>query len=173
MKISRRKNSSIKNLVYVITASFMIAFAWNYYHISHKQILRFWVLTGLMFVLSFGGFYLFKFLYKKLSQKFINLEFWKGEFYGFLNELFFVGSLFFSVFFFQNELLSLAIFFTNFIILFTVIQKHLSKHPTAFMWQTVNRTVFIFIGFLFLLNSLLQFLSYQPVSYTHLRAHET
>lgn len=113
-----------------------------------------------MFLVLSVLFYLFKFLYKKIVCNFARLDFWKNDFFVSLNELYLIASFSFLVFFSKNELLSLLIFVLVIFFLFWRLEFHLKKHPTAFAWLSVNRAVFFFVLFLFILNSFFQYIAY-------------
>ena len=139
---------------------FIIVAGWNWYHLPHKPHLKFILLSILMWFGLIFGFWFFKIVYQKLIKKFGKIGFWQKEFYSSIDELYLNFSLFFLVFFSTNEILSLIYFLCVLFLFFWRFQVHLSRHPTAFLWLTVNRAVFIFTIFLFLINSFLQYLSF-------------
>ena len=146
--------------IYPIVGSFVIVAGWNWYHLPHKTHLRFVLISCVMWLFLMAGFWVFKWLYKRLIDKIANLSFWKKDFYESINEIYFIISLFFLVFFSKLEVLSLFWFLTVIFILFWRVQTHLSKHPISFQWLTVNRAVFLLVISLFLIFSLLQYLSF-------------
>jgi len=151
-----------KNLpiIYNIMGGFIIVAGWNWYHLSHKPHFRFILISILMWFGLVFGFWIFKIIYKKLIKKFGRIGFWQKEFFSSIDELYLNFSLFFLVFFSTNEILSLVYFLCVMVVFFWRFQVHLSRHPTAFLWLTVNRAVFIFTVFLFLVTAFLQYLSY-------------
>lgn len=144
---------------YRILGSLIIVAGWNWYHLPH----RWWLLLAIT-VGMWGGVAgmvtLVEFFYRKLINKYGHLSFWKNDFASILDELFFVFSLFFLAYFSRWEWVSLLWFLVVFGLMFWRLEVHLSKHPTATLWKTVNRAMFLFTGFLFLVNTLFQYIAY-------------
>ncbi len=146
--------------IYPIVGSFIVSFCWNWYHLDKKDTTK----LGLYIIGTFLFIYLFFFLsrrvYTFLIKKYNKIDFWHKDFYKSLPEIFLVFSLFFLVFLLKNQILSLVYFLFVFTLLFFVLERHLKKHPTAFLWRTVNRTVFVFALFIFLIVFGLQLVAY-------------
>ena len=106
-KIKQNFNKHLP-IIYNIMGGFIIVAGWNWYHLAHKPHFRFILISSLMWAGLIFGFWLFKLLYKKLLKKFGKISFWHKEFNESINELYFIFSLFFLVFFSTNEILSLV-----------------------------------------------------------------
>ena len=99
----------------------------------------------------FVVYYACKYVVSAALRRFKRHRFWHEEFIGFLDELFFIFSLLFVIFFFKSEALSLAYVTLIGGFIFVRTQYYFSHHPDAAPWRTVNRAVFLLAGFLFLL----------------------
>jgi len=135
--------------------------SWNWYHIKRQPVDRFILYVITTWVVVYIGYRLFKYFYSYFTKLFKRHPFWQKEFKQFLDKLFFISSLFFVIFFFRQEWLSIIYFFVLFIVLFWRLNFYLSKHPAAKGWQVVNRSVFVLTYFLFILFSVFQYSAYR------------
>jgi len=162
--VFKKKQKIIKKIlpiIYNIIGGFFIVGGWNWYHFPHSPHFSFVLASIVMWFIAIVGFEIFKIIYQKLVKKFGRIGFWQKDFFNSINELYFFFSLFFLVFFSRNQILSLVYFLFILLLFFWRFQVHLSRHPTAFLWLTVNRVVFLFTIFLFLINAFLQHLSFK------------
>ena len=93
---------------YALAGSFIISSGWGYYHLSKHNVPKLLLTIFGMGVVLYAVYQLFKIFYVSVCRYFNRHPFWHNEFVGFLDEIFFVTSLFFVIFFFQSELLSTA-----------------------------------------------------------------
>lgn len=151
----------IRPVAYTAAGSFIIAAGWSWYHISRRPPHWKFVITAcLIWAGVFVGYNIFKLAYSYITVRFNRHPFWQTEFKNSLNTLFFIGSLTFLVFFIEQEWISLLYFVMLIGILFWRIQHYLSLHPNGKDWKSINKQVFIFIAFLFVLLSVLQYSAY-------------
>lgn len=142
-------------------AAAFIAFCWQWYHISHRPIYRAALITITTWIVVWALFFLFKKIYKYLTEKFRRHGFWRKEFLSFLDELFLIASLFFVVFLIRVELCSLIFFCSVLILLYVRLDSRLGKHPAGDNWRVVARTLFILSAFIFAVSAGLQYFSYK------------
>lgn len=158
------KKMILKKIVpglYSITGPFIIAYCWNWYHLTGPQRqVELWWLTLLYAGLIFFVFFFFKGLFRFLTVKFKWHTFWVDEFVIYLDELFFLGALSFPVLFSETELFSLIYIFSILIFIFLRLDNILGKHKEDLSWQKVNRMVFLMAGFIFVLTAVFQFIAY-------------
>ncbi len=147
--------------LYSIAGPFVIAYCWNWYHLTsvNRQTELCW-LTLLYAGLIFFVFFLFKGLFRFLISKFKWHSFWLDEFIIYLDELFFLSSLIFFVLFSQSEFLGLTYVLSLFFLIFLRLDNILGKHKEDLLWQKVNRKVFLLAGFIFLITGIFQFIAY-------------
>lgn len=144
-----------------LAGSFLIVAGWNWYHLAHRPPLRFIVISLLMWAGVLGSFYGGKQLYTHLVRRWRRHPFWQREFRNWLDELFFLVSLFFLVFFFRNELAALVYVGLVFWLVFWRLDRYLSRHPAAGPWRTVNQAVFAFAFFIFFSQAVFQYFSFR------------
>lgn len=146
---------------YALAGSFIIAFGWGWYHLN-KHIVWLFILKVLGLILIIYIFYqLGKLTYIYAVKLFKRHIFWHQEFSLFLDELFFVASLFFIIFFFKKEILSVAYVSLLLPVLFWRIHYYLKRHPEASPWLRVNKSIFILCYFTFLTQVLCQYFAYR------------
>ncbi|PIT88115.1 MAG: hypothetical protein COU29_03835 [Candidatus Magasanikbacteria bacterium CG10_big_fil_rev_8_21_14_0_10_36_32] len=151
----------VQPIVLPLMGSFFIAAGWDWYHVAYRPHWR-W---GLIFFLTlfgiFVGYWFFKKIYRYLTEKFGRHAFWRSNyFFVFLDQLFFIFSLVFLIFFSRYELLSFVYFFAVLGLLFWRMDKFLTSHPLAENWRKINRLIFSLAGFIFLLNGFFQYFAY-------------
>jgi len=153
--------SKIAPGLYSLAGPFVIAFAWNYYHLTSevRQIELIW-LTLLYACLIFLAFFMFKGFFQFLVKKFNGHTFWTQEFTLYFDELFFISSLAFLVLLFQKELLGFIYLGFVFWAIFWRLDFILKKHKEDLIWQAVNRRVFLLAGFIFVLTAIFQYTAY-------------
>lgn len=149
-----------KRYFYSIIGAAIIGSGWSWYHIAHRPHGRFYVITALLCGAVFVGFHVFKRIFSWTVRRLGRHRFWHQEFVGFLDELFFVFSLLFVIFWFRSEALSIGYVTAVLGVLYWRTQHYFSHHPGAAPWLNVNRAVFIFTLFLFLLQSILQYVAH-------------
>ena len=142
-----------------IAASFIIACGWVWYHYPHhprnKLIITTLIFTVAVLVLN----RIFKSIYKWLIIKFQRHPFWRTDFYYFLDELFFLCSLFFLVFFSRSELLSLGIFTVVALLVYLRLDDFLGRHPVS-DWRSAGRAIFILVFIIFYIDAFFQYFAY-------------
>lgn len=148
--------------LYSLAGPFIIAFCWYWYHLVSAQrgTQFFWWRTFLMFGAIFILFFIFKALFRFLVAKFNWHTFWLREFTSYLDELFFLGSLSFFIFFFTREILSLIYILVLFGVIFLRLDSILSKHKEDLSWRKVNRAIFMLSGLLFIVLAFFQYAAY-------------
>ncbi len=156
-------NSLKKRLpaIYQLAGAFVIAAGWNWYHTAHRPNGRFIAISLLTWAGVFVGYRVFKWAYHFFTAKFNRHVFWQKEFGRFLDNLFFIFSLFFLIFFSRSQLLSVGLALILLGIFFHRTQAYLSAHPNAGEWKLVNKNIFTLIFFLFSLLSLCQYLAFR------------
>lgn len=147
--------------LYSIAGPFIIAYCWNWYHLTstQRQTDLIWI-TLLYACFIFLLFFLFKGLFRFFTTKFKWHIFWIDEFVIYLDEMFFLGALSFLVLFSKTELFSLFYVFSILFFIFLRLDNILSKHKEDLSWQKVNRAVFLMAGFIFSVISIFQFIAY-------------
>ncbi|HLC69570.1 MAG TPA: LTA synthase family protein [Patescibacteria group bacterium] len=146
---------------YVSSAAFLIISGWNWYHLPHKPLTRFIVVSFVMWLVVFGAYYAVKYLGKKILQYFRPGTFWSKEFQQSFHRLFLVFSLAFLVFFIRNEFWSLVYFLTVIWLFYSELQDIFKGHHNADSWHKINRYVFTLFFLLFILNSVIQYFAFQ------------
>lgn len=149
-------NSLKKYFVSLIAAS-IIGSGWSWYHTSHRQHLRFLIITAVLCCATFIGYHIFKYVFTWAVRKLRRHHFWHEEFIGFLDEFFFIFSLLFVIFFFRSEVLSIVYVTALIGVLYFRTRYYLSHHPGAAPWLVVNRAVFTLATFLFIVQSVFQY----------------
>ncbi|MFA5175530.1 MAG: sulfatase-like hydrolase/transferase [Patescibacteria group bacterium] len=149
----------IKAGSYAIAGSFIISAGWNWYHTKYRPHWRFVVISLATWAVAYFGFRFLKFVFIHLTEKYRRHPFWRKEFGGFLDNLFFIFSLVFLVFFSRFELLSFIYVSAVILILFLRFHYFLSLHPAAKNWLIVNRAVFLLLYFIFLVSGIFQYLA--------------
>ncbi|MDO9509908.1 MAG: sulfatase-like hydrolase/transferase [Candidatus Magasanikbacteria bacterium] len=146
---------------YSLVGPFVIAFAWNYYHLTSevRQIEMVWLVL-LQTSLIFLTFFLFKGFFVFLVRKFQGHTFWTEEFTLYLNELFFISSFAFLVLLFKKDLLSFIYLSLVLFVIFWRLNNILKKHKADLIWQKVNKRVFLLAGFIFVLTAIFQYTAY-------------
>src|SRR3989338_1135362 len=146
--------------LYALAGSFIITAGWNWYHLPHRPHNRFILISLVTWLVIFIGYRVATICYGYAIKRLRVHPFWQEEFRKFLDPLFFQFSFIFLLFFFRNELWSLLYISAVFLFLFWRLQRYLSHHPAAHNWLVINRTVFLFSYFIFVVQALLQYLSY-------------
>ncbi len=147
----------ISQYLYSFFGAGLIGSGWGWYHIAHRPHLRFVLTTLIICSGVFVTFHITKYLFCWAVRRFKRHRFWQEEFISFIDELFFVVALLFVIFFFTSEVLSLVYVALVGVLLFIRTQYYFSHHPGGEPWRAVNRAVFLFAGFLFALESVLQY----------------
>ncbi|MFA5127486.1 MAG: LTA synthase family protein [Patescibacteria group bacterium] len=142
-----------------ITASFIISAGWMWYHYTHHPHAKFIWMTIAVAAAILVANKIFKELYRWLIIKFERHYFWRTDFYYFLDELFFLCSLYFIVFFSRNELLSLGIFAVVSLAVFIRLDDFLGRHPDD-DWRTAGRAIFVLGCVIFFVDAFFQYFSY-------------
>ena len=171
-KVIFGKLKSWWGIVQTLAGSFIISSGWSWYHFKHKPYNVFFAKVCIIWVVTFIGYHLFKWLYHFFTAKFNRHIFWQKEFGLFLDSLFFYFSLFFLVFFSRNQLLSLVVFLLLMVLFFWRTQKYISYHPDAHQWKLVNKNIFTLIFFLFIFFSIFQYLAFRLANFdNYLKFH--
>ena len=147
--------------LYSAAGSFIIVSGWNWYHLAKRPHGRFVLISLVMWAALFVGYYLFVYVYTHAVHKFRRHPFWQEQFVKFLNKIYLLVSLIFIVFFIKNEFLSLIYVTAIFIIIGWRLQYYLAHHPGAEPWLKINRNLFVFALGIFLIQAILQYLSYR------------
>ena len=142
-----------------ITASFIMAIGWMWYHYPHHPHARIIWMTLAVAATILVANKIFKEVYRWLVIKSQRHYFWRTDFYYFLDELFFLCSLYFTVFFSRSELLSLGIFAVISLLVFIRLDDFLGRHPNG-DWRTAGRAIFILGCVIFLVDAFFQYFSY-------------
>lgn len=142
-----------------IGAAFIISAGWQWYHFPHNPHGRIIVYTLALWLGILVVYKLFNIFYKWLVVKSERHPYWQEEFVFYLDDLFFIFSLYFLVFFSRNELLSLGIFSLVSALLFFRSDKFLSRHPSG-SWRTAMRAMFVLAGFIFIVQSFFQYFAF-------------
>ncbi len=146
---------------YVSSASFLIVAGWNWYHLPHKPLTRFIVVSAIMWLLFFTLYYATRISGEKVLKRIRPNSFWSQEFQKSFHRLFLTFSLAFIVFFIRNEFWSLVYFLAIIFIFYRELQDIFKRHANAKEWQRINRNIFIVFFFLFVLNSVIQYFAFQ------------
>jgi phosphoglycerol transferase MdoB-like AlkP superfamily enzyme len=156
----REKIKKLWPAVLPIAGSFVISAGWNYYHIRHVPVWRFIVISLAVWLAAAACYFVFKKLFVYFSKKFNRHTFWQEEFVHYLDELFFLFSMLFVVFFLKHEWISLIYFTLTASLIFWRLQQYLSRHPDAKGWLIVNKSVFVLVIYLFILLSFFQYAAF-------------
>lgn len=145
---------------YVIAGSFLIAVSWGWYHFYKHPKFVFLAKNLALWIGIILLFYLFLICYRFVIRHAKRDNFWQETFLSYLSELYFFASLFFLIFFFRIEWLSLIFFAATYWLFFRQTQKVLSLHPKGRQWLIANRTIFSLAFFLFVIQSIVQYAAY-------------
>lgn len=151
----------LSGYLYSVLASFIISAGWGWYHLSKRDPVKLWLTIAAFTVGIFIGFHIGKIVYRYAVKKLGRHPFWGDDFVRFLDPLFFYTSLFFGIFFLKNELASVAYSSVIILLVFWRLQHYLSHHPAAHPWLTVNRTIFVFGFFLFIVQAVVQYSAFR------------
>ncbi|TAN32512.1 LTA synthase family protein [Patescibacteria group bacterium] len=146
---------------YGLVGSFIISAGWNWYHTAHRPHWRIILITLGVWVVVYAGFRGFKWLYAYFTRRFRRHEFWQKNFYVVLDQLYFIFSLIFLVFFSRDEIVSALYAPVIFLIFYWRLDRYLKKHPDGGMWRRVARAFFLFGFFIFLLMDVLQYFAFR------------
>jgi len=161
MKIFKSVWPKLVELFYVSSASFLIVAGWNWYHLSHKPLTRFIVVSLVMWSLIFLGYYAVKYLGQKVLQRLRPETFWSREFQKSFHRLFLTFSLAFLVFFIRNEFWSLVYFLAVIFLFYRELQDIFKGHHNSSSWHKINRYVFALFILFFVLNSAIQYFAFK------------
>lgn len=153
------------NFFQTLVASFIVSGGWNWYHLSHRPTSRFVFFIITTAIVVYIGYYVFKWLYHSLTWRFSRHVFWQKEFGQFLDDLFFYFSLFFLVFFSNDQALSLVLFLVLMGLFFYKTQTYISHHPQAAQWQVVHKSLFKLLFFLFIFSSIFQYVAFRLINF--------
>jgi MFS family permease len=145
---------------YALAGSFIIATGWGWYHLNKHNVP---LLVVQLFGLALGVLAVYqasKLVYVYVLKRCKRHPFWTEQFSLFLDELFFVASLFFVIFFFKTELLSVGYVLILLPLLFWRIHYYLSHHPEAKPWLRLNKSIFILCYFTFVSQVVCQYTAY-------------
>lgn len=142
------------------TATFFISAGWSWYHFARRPKLEFIGKAVVLWLVLTVAYFLAKKIYVFLVKKFRRHEFWSGIFLRYFDELFFLSSLFFLIFFMEKEWFSLVYVAVLLPFFYLHFQKIISHHPGADPWKNANRAIFGLTYFIFLNESVLQYLAY-------------
>lgn len=145
--------------IYRIAGSFIIAAGWSWYHIWRHPKWVFAVKAASVWLAVWVAYRLAKRLYVFLARKSKRHPFWQIEFVASLDRLFFLASLLFIVFFFRDELLTMAYVLLVLPFIYLALARILSRHPAP-AWRAAGQELFIFGYAIFFLESLLQLAAY-------------
>ncbi len=147
--------------LYSLLGSLLIASGWGWYHLSkHNLPVLAAKIMGIA-IAVYAGFTLAKKIFIYLTQRFKRHSFWSSTFSSFLDELFFLFSLFFLIFFSRTELASVAFVLLLFPLVGWRIDRKLGMHPGGREWQAIHRWLFILGYFIFFLQAMCQYLAYR------------
>lgn len=143
--------------LFILAGSFIVSSGWSWYHFSKHPatnfVLKAMFLMGLVLVTIIILKLVFKWLLKKLKRN----EFWYLNFAKNYEELFFLCSLIFLVFFIEIEWVSIVYSILVFLTIFLKIQQLLKEHGS---WAKNSKPLFLLAGFIFLLQAVLQYSAY-------------
>lgn len=142
-----------------LTAAFIIAAGWLWYHYPHRPAGNFILVIFFVWLATLFAYKIFKGLYSWLVTRFERHQFWGDEFLYFLDELFFLASLYFLVFFSRNELFSLIYFAAVSSLIFFRLDAFLGRHPAP-GWRRAGRAFFILTAFIFIVSAFFQYFAY-------------
>ena len=147
-------------LIYSAAGSFLLSVGWNWYLTPHHP-RRHWLFAVVVaWAAVFVGYWVLKRLYRYLMVRYGRHFFWQDKFYRAWDELFFIFSFVFLIFFFKNELVSFAYVSAVFAFFYWRFNAYFSFHPNSLGWRTVNHSLFLFAYFIFFLCGLLQYTAY-------------
>lgn len=150
----------ITSSFYALAGSFIIVAGWNWYHLSKHEHSRFVLISLLMWVGICLGFCATKFIFIYFTKRFGRHQYWYNTFAHFLNELWFISSLIFLVFFSKDELMSLGFVSLIFLLLFWRLHRALAQHPEPKDWLGIHKALFSLAYFIFLVEALAQYFAY-------------
>ncbi len=163
MSILRRFSEALKRYRagwYALAGSFIISSGWGYYHFSKHNIPKLVLMIGGIAFVLYTAYQLGKIFYVYVARRLGRHSFWHNEFVKFLDELFFVASLFFIIFFFQSEVISAGYVLAVLLVLYWRTKYYLKQHPDAAVWLTVHKNIFGLAFFVFLLQVICQYTAY-------------
>lgn len=146
---------------YSVAAAFIISAGWSWYHWPHRPHGPFIWRTVILLAVALAAYQIFRAGYRLYVRHSRRLPFWQDDFVRVLDQLFFIFSLSFLSFFSRWEIVSVLWFLAVGVLFYWRLQSFFSAHPLALAWRTVHRAVFIWAGFLFCLNVLLQYIAYR------------
>lgn len=150
----------LKRNFFVILGSFIIAAGWGWYHFSKHPKQLFVGKEIALWVLVFVGYKLGKLVFAKATKLAKRHSFWHTDFLRHLDELFFVVSLLFVIFFFKSELMSVAYVSLVAFVLFIRSNHYLALHPGKEKWVEVNKAIFGLAYFLFVVQAGFQYAAF-------------
>ncbi len=142
-----------------IAASFIIAAGWQWYHFPHRPHWRIIVYTLVLAAIILVVYTVFKKAFHYLVVKFERHPFWADDFFYLLDNLFFIVSLYFLVFFSRHEVVSLLYFAAISVLLFAVFDNYLGRHPAP-GWRKAGRVFFILTSFIFIVEIVFQYFAF-------------
>lgn len=146
--------------LYAPAGAALIAGGWFWYHFPHHPRARFLIFTLVVWLCLWLVYFLFKKISYRLLEKSERHPFWQNDFFFFLDELFFIASLLFAVFFIQIEIVSLIYFASALGLLFWRLDKYLALHPETQDWRRVARAFFLLGAFIFIISAVFQYCAY-------------
>lgn len=141
----------------VALGSFVIVSGWSWYHFSRRNHLQFVLKALAVWVVLAVLVFLGKKVYLYLARRFHLGSFWREEFYVAWDGLFLRAAFLFLIFFSTNEFVTLVYSSFIFWLFFQRLQQVWSRHPAALALLKLNRTLFCFGYFLFLVETVLQY----------------
>lgn len=153
-------NSRILPFLHIIVGSFFIAAGWSWYHFFRHPKLIFIGKAFILWLIVLATFFVGRKAFVLLVKKFRRHEFWSGKFLQFFEEIFFLSSLLFLIFFIEIEWFSLIYAAVVLFIIFYRVQAIITHHPGGQPWLAGNRSIFALAYFLFAVEALVQFTGY-------------
>lgn len=144
-----------------LVGSFVIASGWGLYHFDKHHIP---FLIAKIFAVAFvvySAYQFGKFVFVYATKYLKRHPFWYEEFVHFLDQIFFFFSLFFVMFLFHSELVSIVYTSVVLLLFFWRVHVYIMHHPEAASWGRVNKSMCILVFFIFLLQALFQYSAYR------------
>lgn len=154
----------IKNAVSALlpgAASFVIASGWNWYHLPHRPHTKIILATLVVTLLIWLAYIIGKKILLLILRKKTFHPFWTSVFPNYLNRLYLSFASLFLVFFSPYEITSLIYFALALTIVFFTLESIFKQHPRGKDWQKINRLLFIWAMFLFIINSICQYFAFR------------
>ncbi|MDD2757983.1 MAG: sulfatase-like hydrolase/transferase [Patescibacteria group bacterium] len=142
-------------------ASIIIASGWQWYHFPRHPRVRFIIVWLAVWLAIWLVWFIAKKVYRYLVIRFGRHAYWSNEFFNFLNEFFFIASLFFLIFFSRSEIISLLWFGAVLGLLFWRLDYYLGQHPATQNWRVVARSQFVLSVFIFITSAVFQYFAYK------------